>query len=177
MKPAALLLIAVAAWAQPPLKTVSLVTPAEKTVIPFQTMSELEKALDKKVSLTGGNDPMLVLGNARTLYLKGFGAVVTQEVSLVAGPVIYPFRPTITPEDVVNTHKRKIERLPVARETIREMWSEASKRLTALPESEQIVMAVRLLYQPWEDTTGLPGQIVVKGTRKAGSTDIQIEEQ
>ena len=41
-----------------------------------------------------------------------------------------------------------------------------------------MVVAVRLLYQPWEDTPGLPGQIVMKGDRQSAlAGDIQTEEQ
>jgi hypothetical protein len=36
---------------------------------------------------------------------------------------------------------------------------------------------VRLLYQPWEDTSGMPSQIVVKGTRKSNPASLQLEEQ
>jgi hypothetical protein len=34
-----------------------------------------------------------------------------------------------------------------------------------------------LLYQPWEDRSGLPSQIVVKGSRKANPATLQLEEQ
>jgi hypothetical protein len=39
------------------------------------------------------------------------------------------------------------------------------------------VVAVRLLYKSWEDTKGLPGQIVLRGTRGAGLAGVQTEEQ
>jgi hypothetical protein len=58
------------------------------------------------------------------------------------------------------------------------MWKDAALALTSIPDSEQVVVAVRVLYQPWEDTGGLPGQIVMKGSRKAAlSGDIQTEEE
>lgn len=177
MKTAVVLLLTAAAWSQAPLKPVSIVNPAEKPAIPTAVMTDLEKRLDYKVSLTGGNDPILLLGPARTLYVSGFGAIVTQEISLVVTPTLSPFHQQITPQEIVQTHQRKIDRLPLARQTIREMWTTAASMLTAVPEDEQIVVAVRLLYQPWENTAGLPGQIVVKASRKTALAGVQTEEQ
>ena len=58
------------------------------------------------------------------------------------------------------------------------MWMDAASSLTSVPDTEQVVVALRLLYYPWEDTKGLPGQIVMKGPRKAALTgNIQTEEQ
>ena len=197
MKPAIFLLMAAAVRAQAPsgavkpagngaagimmaqatLKPAGVVNTPEKTLIPFQVITDLEKQLNAKAKLTGGNDPMLLLGDARTLYLPGFGAIITQEAGLVVTPVISPFLQQITPQQAAQVHQRKLARLPLARQTVREMWLTAASMLTAVPENEQIVMAMRLLYQPWEDTTGLPGQIVVRASRKAGLAGVQTEEQ
>jgi hypothetical protein len=46
-----------------------------------------------------------------------------------------------------------------------------------VPNNEQIIVAVRLLYKPWEDTKGLPGQIVLKGSRSTGIAGAQMDEQ
>jgi len=46
------------------------------------------------------------------------------------------------------------------------MLQSAAKDL-AVPDDQQIVVAVNFVYLPYEDTTGLPGQMVVKGTRHA----------
>lgn len=173
-----LLLVAAAAWAQPALKPVALVNPpSDKPVISFQTMTDLEKQLDGKIQMDAPADPALLIGNARTLYLTGFGAIVTQEISVVATPVLSPFHQKITPQEISQTRQRKVAQLPAVRKTIREMWAMAAGALTSVPEDEQIVIAVRVLYQPWENTGGLPGQIVVKGSRKAGPEGLQSEEQ
>ena len=36
-------------------------------------------------------------------------------------------------------------------------------------EADQIVVAVRLWYQSWEDTTGLPSQIVMRADRRSAA--------
>jgi hypothetical protein len=60
---------------------------------------------------------------------------------------------------------------------MQEMWADSASTLTMVPSNEQIVLAVRLMYKSWEDTKGLPGQIIVKGTRGAGLSAVQMEEQ
>ncbi len=173
----ALLAAGIALGAQPPLKAVSTGSTSEKALLNFSAITDLEKQLDQKISMAGGSDPMLLLGEARALYLAGYGAVVTQEVSLVMSPTISPFKSQITPQEVAQTHQRKVARLPLLKQTMRDMWSSAASSLTMVPPNEQIVLAVRLLYKSWEDTKGLPGQIILKGTRAAGLSGIQTEEQ
>lgn len=179
MKTAAVLLLAAAeVWAQAPVQTAAWIDPSEKPAVSLMTMTELEKALDKKMSTVGGNQPVMLLGNARGLYLEDFGVVVTQEISLVQTPYPNPFRPPITSQETAQTHERKLARLPLAREAVREMWTLAAMKLSSLPDSEQIVVAERLLYQSWEDTKGLPGVIVVRATRKDGlAGNLQLEER
>lgn len=179
MKPAAVLLLAAAGvWAQAPAQAASWVNPSEKPAVSLMTTAELEKELDKKISTVGGNQPVMLLGNARALYVEGFGVVVTQEISLVQTPFPSPFRPPITPQETAQTHRRKLDRLPLARQTVREMWTLAAMKLSTLPDNEQIVVAERLLYESWEDTKGLPGVILVRATRKDGlSGNLQLEEQ
>jgi hypothetical protein len=142
------------------------------------TLTELESGIDYKLRVANEKDPFDLLGLTRGLYLPGYGAVLTTEISLVATPSINPFKTKIMPEEAARVHQRKLDHLPLLRTAMQGMWREAASALTSIPDSEQVVLAVRLLYQPWEDTNGLPGQIVMKGSRKAGlSGNIQTEEQ
>ncbi|MBZ5578511.1 MAG: hypothetical protein LAP40_18270 [Acidobacteriia bacterium] len=172
------LLLAGAAVAQAPLKPAAIVEPAVKPAVSNQTITQLERRLDNKISSTGGTDPMLLLGPARVLYLPGFGAIVTQEVSLVVAPVISPFQLQIPADQAVKVHQRKLEHVPLLKQAMREMWADAATTLGAVPETEQMVLAIRLLYQPWENTAGLPAQVVMRGERKpALANNLQMEEQ
>jgi hypothetical protein len=177
MRIAALLLLTAPAWAQAPLKPV--VAPStERPNVPRKVFTDLESNIDYKFRVANDKDPFDLLGLTRGLYLPGYGAVVTTELSLIATPTINPFRLKITPEEAARVHQRKVDHLPLLRKTMQGMWKDAALALTAMPDTEQVVLAVRLLYQPWEDTGGLPGQIVMKGPRKAALTgDIQTEEQ
>jgi hypothetical protein len=60
---------------------------------------------------------------------------------------------------------------------MRDLWSKTAASLNMVPGNEQIVVAVRLLYKSWEDTKGLPGQMILKGSRDAGVAAAQLEEQ
>ena len=177
MKFAALLLITAPVWAQAPLKPV--VAPStEKPGVPRKTLTELESGIDYKLRVANDKDPFDLLGLTRGLYLPGYGAVLTTELSLVATPSINPFKEKFTPAEIARVHQRKAEHLPLLRNTMQGMWREAASALTSIPDSEQVVVAIRLLYQPWEDTSGLPGQILMKASRKAGlAGNIQTEEQ
>lgn len=172
------LLVAAGAYAQFPVRTASAVNPqVAKPLLSFAVMTDLEKHLDERISTAGGAEPLVLLGPARALYLAGYGAVVTQEVSLAITPTITPFRPQITTQDVVRVHQQKVARVPLLRQLIRQMWASTAETLNTVPDSEQIVIAIRLLYKSWEDTNGLPGQILLRGTRGAGVDGVQMEEQ
>lgn len=177
MKFATLLLWTAPVWAQAPLKVVGAPS-TEKSGVSRKAFTELESNFDYKLRAANGKDPLDLLGLTRGLYLPGYGAVLTTELSLIVTPPITPFHMTITPEEAAKVHQRKIENLPVLKKTMQGLWKDAALALTSIPDSEQVVLAVRVLYLPWEDTAGLPGQIVMKGARKAATTgNIQTEEQ
>ncbi len=172
------LMVAAGAYAQLPIRPASVVnTTAAKPLLTFAVMSDLEKHLDERISTAGGAEPLVLLGPARALYLAGYGTVVTQEVSLAVTPTLNPFQPKVTPQDVVRVHQKKVERVPLLKQLMRQMWASTAETLSMVPDNEQIVIAVRLLYKSWEDTNGLPGQILLRGTRGAGVDGVQMEEQ
>ena len=140
-------------------------------------MSDVEKRLDAKLSIIGGADPIDPVGWTRALYLQGYGTVMTAELDLVRTPVPTPFHQTITPTEKTTVHQHKITNLALLKKTMQEMWQDAAANLTSQPDTEQVVLAVRLFYRTWEDRTGLPEQIVMKGTRKGGLAGVQTEEK
>jgi len=154
-------------------------TPTEKPRVPRQTLTDLEKRLNNKLASYGGaNDPIDVLGAARGIYLDGYGVVFTVEVSPIMTPNINPFHTVMTEPEKVKIHQRKLDRLPVLKQLLRDAWQESATALTSVPDNQEVVVAARLLYLNWEDTRGLPGEIVMKGDRRAAVTGaIQMEEQ
>jgi hypothetical protein len=171
------------AWAQLPRPQAATppaaVTPTERPRVPRQTLGELERHLDTKLaSLGGANDPIDLLGASRGIYLDGYGVVFTVEASLIITPGLNPFHSVMTEPEKEKVHQRKLDRLPMLKQLVRDMWRDSATALTSIPDNQQVVIAVRLLYLPWEDTRGLPGEIVMKGDRRAAVTGaVQMEEQ
>ena len=46
----------------------------------------MEKSLDNRIARLWQDNPFVLLGPTRGVYLDGYGAVFTAEVNLVAGP-------------------------------------------------------------------------------------------
>ncbi len=147
--------------------------------IALGTFADLERHFDGKLSSLGGvNEPVDMLGTTRGIYLEGYGAVFTAELSLVVTPSISPFRQTISPELRAQIHQKKVARVPMLKQAMQEMLKTAAMTLIQVPDTQQLVFAVRLDYLKWEDTMGLPGLIVMKADRKSALAGIfQTDEQ
>lgn len=137
----------------------------------------LESDFDDRLKMADPKSPMTILGMTRGLYLQGYGVVFTTELDLSAG--VNPlFHPNVTAEDKVNTHNQKLKHLDVLRQQMRDMMALCAKNMDFLAPNDQVVVAVRLLYQGWEDKSGLPDQILMKADRRGAQTgDIKVEVQ
>lgn len=145
--------------------------------VPLQTITALEKEMDNRLSTTGGADPCAVLGQTRGLYVSALGAVFTAEVELAVTPGgIGLFQMAVGPEQKAKIHKSKLAHVPLLEQTMRDMILSLSASPTLkLPDTEQVVVAVRLVYRPWEDMTGLPGQIVMRLDRRGGIPKVEVQ--
>ncbi len=144
---------------------VALQTPPAR--VSLASLAELSRSFDRDLRMFAPTDPIDVLGNTRGIYLDGYGAVFTTELSPVYTPGLSPFQPNISEQEKEKVRQRKLARLPVVERLMNAMLQSAAKDLTAMPGDQQIVVAVNFVYLPYEDTTGLPGQMVVKATRQA----------
>jgi hypothetical protein len=138
-------------------------------MVRFQRAAVLpvERSFDERIARFSVDDPMYVLGAARGVYLEGFGLVLSTEVDLLPGANITPFRPAFTKEEKARIRARKLERLGKLRELMRAMLVDAAGMVDTVPENDQVAVAVTLFHKSWEDTSGLPGQIVMQAPRKA----------
>jgi hypothetical protein len=184
MKPglAVLLLTLTPAWCQVA-KPAALTGPGLSALraarIPAQTIGQLERTFnDRLVSMADVNDAVDLLGDTRGVQLDDYGVVFTTEVSLVRTPGISPFRKTIPPELAARVHKLRVERMPLLKATMKEMMRNMAEAFTQLPDSQQMVLVVRLYYGSWEDTTGMPAQVVMKADRaSAAAGKVGTEER
>jgi hypothetical protein len=150
---------------------------ADKSLVPLEAVAELEKKLDGRISETGGTDPCIKVAGNRGVYVKGFGVMFTSDIDLINSPALSPFRPTISEADRIAVHKRKLAHVALLQKTMSEMVQAvaADPSLKSMADTDQIVVVARMVYRPWEDTTGLPGQIVVRADRRGGN--IRTEQQ
>jgi hypothetical protein len=151
----------------------------EKISVPLPILTALEKELDGRLSATGAseNDPCYVLGGSRAVFVSGLGVVVTSDVDLVnspGGPAL--FQTTVGTPQKAAVRKRKLAHVAMLQQTMREMISSiAASPYLKLTDTDQVVVAVRLMYRSWEDTTGLPGQIVARMERRGGPIAMEVQ--
>lgn len=134
--------------------------------VPRGVMQNLEKRFDERIERWNIDDPLYLLGSTRGVYLEDYGAILTAEVNLLAGPGLTPFRPKLTREEIARLRAKKLERVPGLKQVMRGMMITAATTLQSVPLDQQIVVGVSLFYYSWEDTAGLPGQILMKAPRK-----------
>ena len=129
--------------------------------------ANLERKLDRTILRLDVDDPYELLGNVRGVYLRGYGAVFTAELSLVpTSAYITPFDPDLTPADFRKLHQKKLAKLAPLKAFMRRMMVETAAELDSVPASEQIVLGVTLFYRSSEIKDGLPGQIVMQAPRQ-----------
>jgi hypothetical protein len=137
---------------------------AEKPRIKRTALAAMEESFDRRLTRLA-DDPYLLVGNTRGIYLEGYGAVFTAEVSLANGPGLSPFHPILTKDELARIRAKKLERIPALRQSMRDMLLAASASLDEVPSSEQIAIGVSLIHRPEEDKSGMPGQILMQGAK------------
>ena len=128
-------------------------------------VASVERAIDARFRDLSAEQPMALLGSARGVYLKGYGAVFTVEVNLAAAANLSPFRQSYSEEEKRQLNIRKRQRLETLEEQALAILVEESKKLTLVPSEEVVALAVSLFHFPWEDLTGLPRQMVASAAK------------
>ena len=126
----------------------------------------MEDSIDDKVARLQIDDPFQMVGGTRGMYINGYGVVFTSEMDLVANNLVSPFRPQVTKEDLTKLKHKKQQRIVRLRQVMRTMLMSTAASLDGVPVNEQVVLGVTLHYYPWEDSAGLPRQIVMLAPRK-----------
>ncbi len=183
MKAAAILCLALTAWAQPgkkpPLGIPSMPKVKQYRIAP-QSFRDLERRFDSMLEgmVQNANEPVDVLGPTRGIYIENVGIVFTAEVSLVKTPELNPFLREIPKSMADRIHQRRVEREPLLETTMDEMLHAMARTFIQIPNDQQVILSVRLLYGSWENTVGMPAQIMLRATRAGVQTgDIVKEKQ
>lgn len=158
---------------------------AAKTKVSRGTMAASERALDARISALWPEDPYLLLGTTRGVYLDGYGAVFTAEIDLAPGPSLNPFHQTMTRQNVMDNHQKMAQRLPKLKLAMADMLASTAASLDTVPTEEKVVLGVTLTQYPWQDRAGIPSQVVMRGekgklieARRAGTLQsaVTVEE-
>ena len=128
-------------------------------------MKKVEESLDATLLRFTTDNSHTLIGLTRGVYLEGVGAVLTAEVILVNAPVNI-MHPLPTKEEIVQMHKKKLERVPILKRVLMDALVSAAATLDTIPADEQVVIAVVVPRFTFEDATGLPTQITVQATKK-----------
>ena len=147
--------------------------------IPLDAIRDLERAFNNRLSGLGGVDqPPELMGDTRGVQLEDYGVVFTTEVSLVITPGLMPGRPKIPPEMAARVKAQRLARLPLLKAAMMTMMGSMAAALTQIPPSQQFVLVVRLYYGAWEDTTGMPAQVIMKADRASAAIGkVETEER
>ena len=127
-------------------------------------LATIERNLDRRIE-TLFDEPFLLLGNTRGLYLEGAGAIFTAEMALVLTPA-GPFSPKPNPEENERIRRKRLDRLPVLRSAMEEFLVRSAAELRDLPLDERLIVGITLFRRSSEDNTGIPSQIVFEGRKR-----------
>jgi hypothetical protein len=134
--------------------------------VSYRELHDLEKSFDQRIVDYNRDQPMDLIGFTRGVYLEDYGAVFTTEVNLLLSAGITPFRPKFTPEELTRLRQKKLDRVPELKRLMRDMMVSTGTRLKQVPVTQQVVVGVSLFYHSFENTEGLPAQIVMQAPRK-----------
>jgi len=130
-------------------------------------LKAVEVSLDERIKGLWPDNPFTLIGNnTRGLYLEGYGAVFTVDVSPVLS-LTSLMHPSVTKEEVVKAHKERIERIAQLKQVMRLAVADAAASLDPVPVDDQITMVVYLAYHQWEDISGTPAQLTFQGKKKS----------
>ena len=129
-------------------------------------LQAVERRLNQSLMSFSADDPIDLLGPTRGVYLERYGAVFSSEIGLVVVPAPTPFRPKPGKDETARLRQRKLARLPQARQLMRDMLVNAGSALKTVPLEEQVVLGITFYAHPFEDSAGVPAQLLMQAQRK-----------
>jgi hypothetical protein len=129
------------------------------------TLVSVEKSLDERFGHLWDDNPYLLLGNTRGVYLENYGAVFTAEIDLVLNPTSL-MHATVGKDEIVKFHQKKLDRLPILKKALRDALVSSAISLDTVPPDEQIIIVAFVAHHSWEDMSGIPTQLTLQAPRK-----------
>lgn len=137
---------------------------ANEPRISGKTLSAVEAMVNDKFRAPGP-DQYDLLGNARTTWLEGYGALTTVEIQLVFVSGITPFRPAYSAQEIALLHDRKLKKLPILKDTMRNLLASSAIKLDSVPPNQRIAFEARLWRFSWEDSKGIPQRVIMSAEK------------
>lgn len=131
------------------------------------SLRSLEQSADTSLETLVREDPLSILGSTRGVYLQGYGVVFTTEVEMAASAAPNPFRPALNKEGIARLREKKRVRIAFLKENMRNMLVSFASSLDTVPLNENVALAITIPYFRWEDSEGMPQQILAVAPRKA----------
>jgi hypothetical protein len=128
-------------------------------------LRDMEISMDDRIGKMWPDNPFAVVGHTRALYLEGYGAVFTAEISL-AFSGLSPMHAVLTPQDEAAVIKTKNDRLPQLKKALQEALVDSAASLDPLPANEQVVIEVILDRYDWEKKPAYPAEMIFQATRQ-----------
>src|SRR5580704_17693476 len=128
-------------------------------------LKAVELSLDDRIKSLWPENPFSIIRLTRGLYLDGYGAVFTVDVSPVLTKTSM-MHPTVTKDEVVKAHKVRGERIAQLKQAMRLAVADAAGSLDPVPADDQVTLVVYLASHDWEDVSGMPGQMTFRGKKK-----------
>jgi hypothetical protein len=129
------------------------------------TLTSTERTVDRKITMLEESESGYLLGPTRGVYLQGYGAVFTTELELVPNAAPNPFRPEYTKQDIARLRNTKQFRISILRKRMRDTLISLAGPMEGVANEEKIALAVTIPYFTWEDSGGMPRQIVMQAPK------------
>ena len=141
---------------------------AEVQSVKIAALEDFEHRFESKLGQTPGPFPFEVLSTTPAIYVPGVGVALSNVVSLAYVDPPSPFRGPFTPKELAAIHDRKLQRLPILELSMREVMADTASAagFDPVPPTERVVLGVTLFYYTWEDSSGLPRQIVMSAEKQ-----------
>jgi hypothetical protein len=141
--------------------------PMEKSAVSLEMLKTLQVGFDNDLASFNADNPIDIWGKTRGVYVNDYGVIFTTELSPITALPITPFHQKVTAEEIKRTHDLKVKRLPEVKGLMEAMMRRTATHLSLMPDNQQVVLIVKLVYLGYEDVTGLPGQITMKGDKRS----------